>query len=220
MLLAIDTATQLLSLALYDGLMVLAEKSWWAGRHHTVELMPNLIHLLDQAGVGRTDIRALGVARGPGSFTGLRIGLSATKGLAAALDIPIVAIPTLSILAYPHFDQPLPICPVIQAGRGRLCFATFHQVIGQWRQTSDFQLAVPAHLAQQVRERTLFCGELDQPTIEALQKGTRGKVVIARPAASLRRAGYLAELAWDRWKRGDTDKLATLTPIYIQLRQK
>jgi len=215
MLLAIDTATQYISLALFDGDRVLAERSWRAGRRHTVELMPNVVQMLEQARIGRLDLQALAVAQGPGSFTCLRVGLSVAKGLASSLDIPVIAIPTLHILAYPHYDQPLPICPVIQAGRGRLCFVTFHRVVGEWRQTSEYQLVVPEQLGQRIRERTIFCGELDPAVIEKLQAEARGNVVMARPADSVRRAGYLAELAWDRWKRGDADNTASLSPIYL-----
>jgi len=159
----------------------------------------------------------LAVAQGPGSFTGLRIGMSVAKGLATALGVPVIPIPTLHILAYAHADQTLPVRPVIQAGRGRLCFATFHQVSGRWQQAGDFQLTRPERLGEQMTERMLLCGELDRMTIAALEKNARQMAVIARPAASLRRAGYLAELAWDRWQDGEIAPVAALSPIYLQV---
>jgi tRNA threonylcarbamoyladenosine biosynthesis protein TsaB len=215
-LLAIDTATRVASLALYDGDAVLAERSWRAGRRHTVELMPNLIDILAQARVERTEISVLAVAQGPGSFTGLRIGLSVAKGMASALGIPVIAVRTLDILAYPHYGQLLPIAPVIQAGRGRLCYAIFRRVTGRWRQTTDYHLASPEQLGRDLPERILFCGELDRRTIETLKKRARQKVSIVDPAGSLRRAGYLAELAWARWQQGEMDSVDALTPIYIR----
>lgn len=219
LLLAMDTATEIASLALYDGRRVLAERSWPAGRRHTIELTPNVIDLLAQVRVSRRDIQALAVAQGPGSFTGLRIGMSMAKGLATALGIPIVAVPTLHILAYAHYDQPLPIRPVIQAGRGRLCYTTFRHVEGQWRQKGDYQLTRPEQLGKQVTERTLFCGELGRTAIAALEKNAGQMASIARPAASLRRAGYLAELAWDRWQEGEMAPIEALSPIYLQVRE-
>ena len=74
MLLAIDTATRTISLALYDGQRVVAESSWLTANHHTVELTPSVAAMLDGAGIGTRDLRGVAVALGPGSFTGLQIG--------------------------------------------------------------------------------------------------------------------------------------------------
>src|SRR5574338_1026705 len=99
MLLAVDTSTAQVGLAIYDGSQVISEYAWRSSQRHTVELAPAVFELLTRCGLKMDDIRALGVALGPGSFTSLRVGLSLVKGLALSKHIPLVGIPTLDILA-------------------------------------------------------------------------------------------------------------------------
>ncbi|NTU55163.1 MAG: tRNA (adenosine(37)-N6)-threonylcarbamoyltransferase complex dimerization subunit type 1 TsaB, partial [Anaerolineales bacterium] len=100
MLLAVDTSTAQVGLALYDGGRVLAEFSWRSSQRHTVELAPAISELLTRCGTTMDDIHVLGVALGPGSFTSLRVGLALVKGLALSRHIPLIGIPTLDILAW------------------------------------------------------------------------------------------------------------------------
>ena len=93
MLLAIDTSTAQVGLALYDGAQVLSEMIWTTRQHHTTELAPALSGLLSRCGVSMERVNALGVAVGPGSFTSLRVGLSLVKGIALARHIPVIGIP-------------------------------------------------------------------------------------------------------------------------------
>ena len=120
MILAIDTATNLASLALYDqnSRQVLSEESWHSVNNHTVELMPRLVRMLDQQGISVSDLDGVVVSLGPGSFTGLRIGIGLAKGLVlskASVEedqdggVPLVGVPTLDVVARPHMEQRLPI---------------------------------------------------------------------------------------------------------------
>ena len=99
MLLAIDTSTAQIGLALYDGATVPGELVWQSRTHHTEQLAPALADLLDRVGIKMDSLKALGVAIGPGSFTSLRVGLAFIKGLALARHLPLVGIPTLDIVA-------------------------------------------------------------------------------------------------------------------------
>ena len=99
MLLAVDTSTRAMGVALYDGARVLSEMTWISKNHHTIELAPTVEQALGHIGGGSDDLKALGVAIGPGSFTGLRIGLALAKGLALSHRLPIVGIPTLDVVA-------------------------------------------------------------------------------------------------------------------------
>ncbi|MEW5720118.1 MAG: tRNA (adenosine(37)-N6)-threonylcarbamoyltransferase complex dimerization subunit type 1 TsaB, partial [Chloroflexota bacterium] len=125
MLLAIDTATRLASIALYTADGVQAEMTWRTRENHTVELMAQIVRLLNLSRVTKEDLRAIGVALGPGSFTGLRVGMSVAKGLAYARQIPLLGIPTLDAVAHAHAHQPLPIWAVLAAGRGRYSVAQY-----------------------------------------------------------------------------------------------
>ena len=101
MLLALDTSTRTVGVALYDGVQVLSELVWNSKDYHTVELAPAVAETLSKSGVAIEDLQALVVATGPGSFTGLRIGLALAKGIALVRHLPLIGIPTLDVLAAP-----------------------------------------------------------------------------------------------------------------------
>jgi tRNA threonylcarbamoyladenosine biosynthesis protein TsaB len=214
-ILAIDTATRMASIALYDGERVHSEETWHSERNHTVELMPSLVRLLDRQRVSPQELTGLVVALGPGSFTGLRIGLSVAKGLALALKVPLVGASTLDALAYAQASQDSPLYAVVQAGRGRVCSALYRREGGQWRRATDYRITTLADLCQQVEGPTLFCGEIEAESVRFLREKLGRWAVMASPASCLRRAGYLAELGWQRLKRGEADGPATLSPIYL-----
>lgn len=217
MLLAIDTATRVTGLALYDQAGLHREEMWLTGDNHTVELMPYIVRACEQQGVVPADLRAVAISLGPGSFTGLRVGLSVAKGLALALEIPVLGVPTLDAIAYAHSREVLPVCAVVPAGRGRWCTALYRmQGDCGWQRTSDYALVSADDLLASLREPTFICGELDAHLVEVLRAGAAERAVIASPALSMRRAGYLAELAWQRFSAGERDDLPSLAPIYLQ----
>jgi tRNA threonylcarbamoyladenosine biosynthesis protein TsaB len=216
LLLAIDTATRMPSLALYDGEGVLAEETWRSANGHTVELAPGLVRMLERQRVSPSELRGIAVALGPGSFTGLRIGLGMAKGLALTLAIPLVGIPTLDALVYAQARTRGPVCAVLRAGRGRVSAAFYRRRGGQWRRQGDYRLTTLEGLCADIETRTFFCGEIDTQAAELLRERLGDKAVVASPASSLRRAGYLAELGWQRLERGEVDDPATLAPIYLR----
>ena len=217
MLLAIDTATRMAGLALYDPAAgrILGEETWYSVNNHTVELMPRLVRMLGQQGVSPADLTGLSVSLGPGSFTGLRIGLSVAKGLALACRLPLVGVPTLDVVAQPHMLQGLPIWAVLQAGRKRICVGRYGCHQGRWRQRGTYQLTTWEALCEQIEEPALLCGEIEARDIDLIRLRLGKVATIATPASSLRRAAYLAELGWNRLARGESDVAATLSPIYL-----
>jgi tRNA threonylcarbamoyladenosine biosynthesis protein TsaB len=224
MLLAIDTATRMASLALYDAAGVHAELTWRSRENHTVELMAQVTRLLELARVAKEDLQAIGVALGPGSFTGLRVGMSVAKGLAFARQIPLLAIPTLDAIAHAHAQQPLPIWAILAAGRARYSVAQYAAKRGAVKRVSDYALVDAAGLIALVtREadgeaksaRALFCGDLDAALARALTEQCGNRALIASPAMNVRRAAFLAELAWARFQRGEADDPRALAPMYL-----
>jgi tRNA threonylcarbamoyladenosine biosynthesis protein TsaB len=215
LLLAIDTATRFAGLALYDGEVIRSELCWLSNRNHSTELAPTMVRMLDQQGVAPTDISAVAVASGPGSFTGLRIGMSVAKGLAEACNVPILGVPTLDVLAFQHAEQRRPIWAVIQAGRKRLCAGRYERRRGRWRQRGDIQLTTLEGLVALISGRSLVCGELSQEEASYIAAHTEQDIVFATPSQSMRRPACLAELAWRRFEQGESDDLATLSPVYV-----
>jgi tRNA threonylcarbamoyladenosine biosynthesis protein TsaB len=214
-LVAIDTATRFAGLALYDGSSVYSEAYWRSNRNHSVELMPMLVRMLTQQKLAAENIAAVAVAIGPGSFTGLRIGLGVAKGLALACDVPILGVPTLDILAFQHSEQRRPIWAVIQAGRSRLCAARYERRRGRWRQRGDIRLTTLEQFPGMITGRCLVCGELHRQEIVSILEQTEQDVMFAIPSQSMRRPSCLAELAWRRFEQGESDDIAMLSPIYI-----
>ena len=223
MLLAVDTSTRYLGLALYAGDEgVLAEWAWRAGNHHTRALAPMIHTLLAQVGVTMEQIEALGVALGPGSFTGLRSGLALVKGLAYARGLPVVGVPTLDVVA-----AGVPLAPeavlaaVLQAGRGRLAVAWYRSpaaeetsTAGEWVAFKAPQVLTVEQLAQAIRRPTIVAGELTSSERARLRRRWK-RVRLLSPAHCVRRPALLAELAWTRWQQDQVDDPVTLTPLYL-----
>ncbi len=215
--LAIDTATEFASIALSHGGKVAAEMSWPAGQNHTVELIPNLLHLLRQAEIELKEIKAIIVAKGPGSFNGLRVGVGTAKGLAFALGIPLVGIGTLEAEAFPNAKTGLPICPVLDAGRGEIATALYQMQLGEWQQLVAEHITTVAELCSKIAARTLFCSHFAKNSHDIAQqiKEQLGEQAVILNN-TLCRARILAELGWQRLERGDLDHPTTLQPLYLR----
>jgi tRNA threonylcarbamoyl adenosine modification protein YeaZ len=214
MLLTIDTSTDSAGLALVQDSKVLAEATWRCGQNHSVELLPRLAHLLNDAKVGLQSIRCVIVAKGPGSFNGLRVGISTAKGLAFSLGIPIIGISSLELEAYQHTETGLPICPIFNAGRGEIATALYQKKDNKWRQLAAEHITTVEALDSEITDKTLFCGEY-VPLIASRLKERLGHRAVIAPDQS-RRASLLAELAKGRLEGGDYDHPATLQPLYLR----
>jgi tRNA threonylcarbamoyladenosine biosynthesis protein TsaB len=219
LILAIDTATRSAGLAVYDGCTVRAEFTWDTSDHHTVELMPRIVEVLDQIAVPIDRISGLGVSIGPGSFTGVRVGVAAAKGLALARSIPIVGVRSTDILAYAvQWCQP-PLVVVVRAGRGRW-IAERYVKDDEWRPDGDFSLTTAEAIGANWETTTTLCGELSESEQETVRRRLGDRVQLLPPAFSLRRAGFLAEIAWQKIQAGQIDDPATIQPIYLAPDQK
>lgn len=217
MLLAVDTSTGQMGLALYDGDQVIGELLWHSRHYHTVELAPAVADLLARSGLEMEKVQALGIALGPGSFTSLRVGLSFVKGLALARHLPIVGVPTLDIVAAAQdVHDSMPLAAVLQAGRGRLALARYKVLDGSWQATGEPVVTNADELAESIRKPTIVCGELTAEERQRLAR-KRVNVKLASPAMCVRRPAILAELAWERWQAGAVDDAAALAPIYLHV---
>lgn len=215
MLLAIDTSAATAGLACFDERGLLAECGWLAGREHTAQLMPQLALLFKHLGRGPDSLSAVAVALGPGSWSGLRVGLSTAKGLAIARGLPIVGVGALDALMhqYARHDYAgagVAIVPLIRLGRER--FATVDP--GSPGALAPRSVTLPA-LCAEIRGAALFCGDVDQDVQAALRAELGERARFPAPPAAQRRAGYLADLAWRRLRAGAVDDVATLEPIYL-----
>jgi tRNA threonylcarbamoyl adenosine modification protein YeaZ len=212
-LLTIDTSTDSAGLALVQDGRTLAETSWRCNQNHSVELLPHLTRLLEEAEVELKLVGCILVAKGPGSFNGLRVGLSTAKGLAFSLGIPIIGISSLALEACQHAESDLPIGPIFNAGRGEIATALY-QNKDSWQQLAPEHITTVNALDSEIKAKTLFCGEYVPAIAGQLRKRLKDKAVIAPDKP--RRSSRLAELAKGRLEAQDYDNPATLQPLYLR----
>jgi tRNA threonylcarbamoyladenosine biosynthesis protein TsaB len=214
MLLALDTSTRVVGIALYDGSQVISESTWTSHDYHTVELAPAVVSAMQRSGLSVADLKVLAVATGPGSFTGLRIGLALAKGLALSSNLALVGIPSLDVLAAGQAPRPEPMAAVLRAGRGRLAVGWYELQKGVWKASGPAELMSAEQLNERIQSPTLVCGELTEEERRYLARKRR-IIILASPANSVRRPACLAELAWKRWNAGQVDDPRLLAPIYL-----
>ncbi|PID85166.1 MAG: tRNA (adenosine(37)-N6)-threonylcarbamoyltransferase complex dimerization subunit type 1 TsaB [Chloroflexi bacterium] len=216
MILAIDTATRWAGLALHDGTAVIAEYGWRCLNNHTVELSPAIEDMLSRIDKTINDLDGIAVAIGPGSYTGLRVGLALAKGMALANQIPLFGVPTLDIIAFSMGQMPLQLLVAAEAGRSRVCAAVY-----QWQEKQGWKPRRPPiidtweNIVNDIEKPTLFAGEIT-PEAAKLIRNSNQNFAIAFPAVSTRRAGYLAEMGWQRLRKNQMDDAASLAPIYLR----
>ena len=229
MLLALDTATATASVAIYDTShrRLLAETTWQARRRHTQDLMATIQYVLRQTSLTVADVSSLAVTTGPGSFTGVRIGISVVKGLGLGLpnSAHVVGLPTLSVTAFPWLgvagsvSSPVAVCAYIQAGRGRYNWTWFGpgdllSRPGRDDHSAGTATEFAAHLAAHEDGLVWLVGEPDSSLCEAI--AGIPQVTAVDGVSAVRRAGQLALLATLHLESGDEDDLAALQPLYLR----
>lgn len=216
-LLALDTSTHWVSIALYDGASLLCEYTWFSRDVHTVELAPTVQQALQRLGMTAENLSCVAVALGPGSFTALRVGIALAKGLAIGGRLSLVGVPTLDILATAQPPLNMPLIATLRAGRGRLAVRRYEFQGESWQAQQDYQILTVEELAARIDAPTYLCGEFAADERQTL--AAHPHVRLAPPSLCLRRAGKLAELGWELWQAGKVADPATLAPIYLHLHE-
>jgi tRNA threonylcarbamoyladenosine biosynthesis protein TsaB len=213
MLLGVDTSTQSVGIVIYDGSQILCEESWISRRYHTVELAKAVSENLSRAGLSTSDLDVLSIAIGPGSFTGLRIGLALIKGIAFTNQLPVISVPTLDITVRAVPPQDMQLAAVLQAGRDRLAVAWYQTKDGRWTQEGEIENLSLDDLVARIDQPCILTGELSREIRQSLKNH---KIITpVDPTLAMRSPRYLAELAWERWKVGDVDDVLALKPFYL-----
>jgi tRNA threonylcarbamoyladenosine biosynthesis protein TsaB len=213
MLLAVDTSTQSVGIALFGGNQVLCEESWISRRYHTVELANAVQSNLFRAGLSAADLHVLAIASGPGSFTGLRIGMALIKGIAYTHQLPVIGIPTLDITARAVPVRDISLAAVLQAGRNRLAVGWYKAEDGSWVADGLVENLTFDELLKKIDQPCILTGEINEEIRQAVED--HDLIDAVSPALALRSPKYLAELAWNRWQGGIVDDILTLSPTYL-----
>jgi tRNA threonylcarbamoyladenosine biosynthesis protein TsaB len=223
MILALDTSTAQASVALAEGERLLGEWSWTAGGNHSRHLMRLIRELLAVHSVGIARLGAVVVAVGPGSFSGVRVAISAGKGLAMARGVPLVGIGTLDVIGYQASAASPEVWAVLSAGRSGVYLAHYRGQGESWGRVGDYALAALHQAVDRVSGDALVAGEAalrpegraaGSLQEEALSRGIR--LWVQPPVEGLRRAGYLAELGTRYLERGGGSQLDTIEPLYLR----
>jgi tRNA threonylcarbamoyladenosine biosynthesis protein TsaB len=172
--------------------------------------MPMVETLLSRLRIDKSELTAVFVCTGPGSYAALRIGVSTAKGLAFALGIPIVGVGRLEIEAYQYAACGTPVCALHRAGRGEVAWAVYRGPKAAWREIAAPRMSPPQEMLAHLPKNALLCGEEDDRLEEMLAEA--GVSV----APSRRRADYLAELGWRRLAAGQADDVRALAPLYLR----
>ena len=213
--LAIDTSSNIVSVALSHNGEILASLTWQTTQNHTIELLPNLVYLLQRVKVELDSIGAIIVAKGPGRFNGLRVGISTAKGLASALNIPLLGVSTLEAEAYLFAFTGLPLRPIQKAGREEIATAYYRQKDNEWQCLEEENLTTVKTLCRRIKQKTLFCGEIPHDVISEIQRKLGKKAIISQ-SNSPSRASSLAILGWRKLSGGEQDDPVTLQPLYLR----
>lgn len=222
MLLAIDTATQYMSLALHDGQTLIAEQLWRTGNKHNLLLATSIQTMLQACDVLPEALTAVAVSTGPGSYTGLRIGVALAKGIAAVRDLPLIGISSLDTLAaaQPFQNTRHNLIAVVQAGRGRIIVGMYRAKKGRWMPESAPRITTWDELLAGLDGSFYVSGEVDETGRTALEeaKSRDISVTLVSAAHRARRAGFLAQEAWRRLNEGRPEdfKAAKLLPVYLK----
>lgn len=217
-ILAMDTSTIVSSVAIASEEKLLAELTIETKMTHSETLVPHIAQALDMAGLERSDLDAVAVTIGPGSFTGLRIGLATAKGISYSLGLPIVGVPTLEALAYKCPVPGVHIIPLIDAQKGNAYAAHYTWENGHMVE----KRSVEVMSLQEVLE---YCGSIDGNVV-LLGDAARKKIAragelpknteIAPMQCIMPDAACVAKRAMDLMAEGKIGSVMDMEPIYIR----
>jgi tRNA threonylcarbamoyladenosine biosynthesis protein TsaB len=218
LVLGLDTATWFASVGLVRDGSVLAEESCRVRTGHTDILLPLVRQLVSRAGVGLTELDGIGVSIGPGSFSGLRVGLNTAKGLCYALGLALVGVSTLEALATTVGDWQGRICVLLDARRKEVYAAVFvHGPQRRLRRLTPDMVLAPDDLWSHISPPCLFIGD-GAEAYRGLIRDRYGDAVRFVSWASCHPSGAaVARLALPRLRAGESDDVSKLVPRYVRL---
>lgn len=220
MILGIDTATQMVSLALHDGFRIVAEHTWHSPNQHTRQIPPAIRSMLRDAGTSARALTGVAVAAGPGSYTGLRVGMALAKGIAGGNNVPLIGVSTFDITAFAAPQATGALIVTLLAGRSRISVARYQWRKGIWTSRGEPENMTWSDLIASIDGTATITGEIDDAGREALEAVEVSDIsfVVMPGTARLRRAGALTEIAWLRLRAEGRDAFpsAKVSPVYIQ----
>lgn len=219
-ILGIDTSTKTLSVAICDDDKIICETFINSTLNHSCTLMPTIDKLLNSANLKISDIDLFAVTSGPGSFTGIRIGISTIKGFALATNKPCIAIPSLEALAFNLIDTDCIACPAIDARGDRVYTSLFKIHSKKITRLTDDNVILISKLEKNLlntEENIIFLGDGADLCYNKIGQKINSK--IANSINRLCRASSICILGKEKYKNGQVSSAYNLFPQYINLSQ-
>ncbi len=215
-LLTIQTASPAGSVALSDGAHLLAEFNLDSRKTPTEWLLAAIEDLLVKTGLTKDSLDAIGIVRGPGAFTGLRVGLATAKGLALALGCPLVGVSSLQCLAMQLPFTQMPICVMLDARKQEVYSCLYRWESGFPRALSEEQVVKPEKLLAEITADTLFVGNGALVYRSLIVRQLASRAHFSPDFLNLPRAGAAAVLALSEWQSGGTSSADEMMPSYLR----
>ncbi|MCK5594919.1 tRNA (adenosine(37)-N6)-threonylcarbamoyltransferase complex dimerization subunit type 1 TsaB [bacterium] len=215
-ILGIETATNACSVCILDNSQLIAEYTTNISKTHSQHLMPMIEHVLANVEFVPKDIEAITVSIGPGSFTGVRIGISAAKGMAMAFDIQTVGVSTLDGIAYNLMNSCTGQVCVITDARRKQVYAAIYEMPNMKKLTDDMVLTIE-ELIKKTKEKTIFIGNATTLYCNTLKKELGDLAIVCSPDLGIPRASSIAFLGEKILKKGEGVNHFDLKPNYIKL---
>ena len=215
--LGIDTSTSCGSIGLIEGQQILCEYSLSRKASHSERVMKTIDRVLEDSGVSIVDIDGFAISIGPGSFTGLRIGVSAVKGLAFATGKPVAGVSTLDALAQNVRYSPYLICPLLDARKGEVYTALYRNTGKEGLIKLVSEMAIkPADLLGRIEEKALFLGNGVYPYGDLIRRELRDMAHIAPSPFNFVHGTVVAQLGRQNLEKGQYLDLEGFTPQYLR----
>jgi len=214
--LAVDTATRSCSVAVLIDDKPAAELATVSERTHSVRLMSMIQDVLALAKLDLKEIDGFAVTVGPGSFTGLRIGISTVKGLAFATAKPCAGISTLEALAYPCLPCPYPICTLMDARKGEVYAAFFRESDGRLERMGNERVDAPEAILRAIGSPHLLVGDAVEIYEDRIRAIVGDYAVLAPRDLHFPKASVVARLARDSLRAAGRGGPSRVAPHYIR----
>ncbi|MCG2712195.1 MAG: tRNA (adenosine(37)-N6)-threonylcarbamoyltransferase complex dimerization subunit type 1 TsaB [Candidatus Omnitrophica bacterium] len=213
--LAIDTSSKYLCVAMIKDKQVLGQYNMAHDRQHSVLLLSKIEKVLSASRLSISDIDCLAVDIGPGSFTGLRIGITTAKGLSLALDKPIIGLCSLDLIAASQKDSGDIICPVIDAKRRQVYSALYECSQNKIKRKGKYFLGSIDELLEKVKGKVVFCGDALSLYKDKIQNHRDIQPVLGAEKYWFPLAVSFSTLCYGMYRKKDFKSAQQITPLYL-----